>query len=723
MNKIRNIQAKLLTFLTILTILTTSLDFFPHKVEARTQTTTASKCVLEMMRMDWNRNCSLVKFDSRLGKLKTVKLSAKANTENIWLVENLNITPQNIRLSIEDTQVILKGPTNTTNLMIIDLPLINKTVNFAANDGNNDHNGIAGNSYDGITPNIDDNNAIYPKLTAEKISSQDLIDADSLATFLGSSAGEIIIIPVVANNLSGCRSSGNVSCIIETFASSEISVVYEYESPNVSVSFDNLPVIAVPGVDFIFNLQVKNIETSPTPSGVRATLTLPNGTTFDPSSFVFADWTATLTGNVVTFVRTNPMAANLTEKLPIKLTITNSAPNNIPLIAKVIITETDYDLTNNDKTANVPKNLPPILSTISPFSVVNNNTIFKLPTSILGAIDPNTIENDFVQSFTLTRLPNSLNGELFLDQLGTIPVTLNQILTTEQANNLYFKPKSGFIGNVSFEFSALDTFEAKNPPITTNFNLTNSQSGTGQYYGTNTGTIALSNNSDSNQNSQNTTNSANSQANSQNIINNSANNSQFTANSNSQNINNENTNNSNQTNQDQNLPKKVIFKLINNQLVDQNGEKINSNNEILIEENGEINKDKINQIIQNYLKNQAQNKIENENRNNKEVLINQNIQEIFIEQNGKILGKITTNDKSSNNSNQVVVVFETKNETENSQNETDSNYTGKIQNLVRTGALENLGQIGIGILAILSAVGLLWTYFAKLGKGKNENKI
>ena len=547
-----------------------------------------------------------------------------------------------------------------------------------------------------------------------------MTDIDSL-TFFAGTTGETFTTNIATRGRTITDyDTTNFTQNIDTIAGASAEVLYEYESPNVAIRFDNLPVIAVPGTDFVFNLVVQNMEASPTPSGVRATLTLPNGTTFDPSSFTFAGWTASLTGNIVTFVRTNSMAASLTERLPIKLTITNGAANNIALITKVEIPETDYDPTNNQRTANIPKNQPPILSTISPFSIVNSGAVFKLPANILQAIDPNGSEPsefnegitiDFVKNFVITRLPNSANGELFLDELGATPATLNQVLTIQQGKNLYFKPKIGFVGNVSFNFTANDTFDAKNPPITAIFNLTNtnSQIGTGQYYGNNSlfGALSWSNSSNPGQNQTNSVNPQN--------TNNLTNNSQISQGLNSQKAvqtnstnNSQDTNNSsnNQTNQEQNLSKRLIFRLVNGEIFDENNNKLSSG-EILVDKGGEIDKNKINQIIQKYLEFQSQkiNSIQNKAIMDK--------MEIVIQQNGKIISKIITN-KINNSDQELETAQNVFLEKENSQN---------AKNLVRTGAFENFGQMTIGVLAILGAIGLLWTYFTGLKKGKNENKI
>ena len=187
--------------------------------------------------------------------------------------------------------------------------------------------GLAGNSYEGVTPNIDDDDKIYSKLIAEAIS-QDLTDTTSLAIFSGSIVWETVIIPVAASNLSGCNGSGNVVCQIETFGSAEIGVVYEHEDYDLAVNIVGfgpnfiLPKI-VPDVNYPLTFRITNKESEPTPPGTKATITLPLGVEFDSSAFSLADWTVTrffdeINGTTLaTFTKTEAMTASQIIDLPV----------------------------------------------------------------------------------------------------------------------------------------------------------------------------------------------------------------------------------------------------------------------------------------------------------------------------------------------------------------------------------------------------------------------
>lgn len=182
-------------------------------------------------------------------------------------------------------------------------------------------NRLAGNSYDGVMPNIDDDNKIYPKLTVEAVISQDLTDTTSLATFSYSIAGKTVIIPVAASNLSGCNSSGNVFCQIETFGSAEIGAVCEYEDYNVAVNIVGfgpdfiLPTI-VPDVNYPLTIRITNKESEPTPPRTKVTLALTPGVEFDISTFSLVDWTVTRIFDEIksitlaTFTKTEAMIAS-----------------------------------------------------------------------------------------------------------------------------------------------------------------------------------------------------------------------------------------------------------------------------------------------------------------------------------------------------------------------------------------------------------------------------
>ena len=677
------------------------------QVQARTRTTAISKCVLEMTRMNWKKDCSLAKFDSRLGKLKTVKLTGSAATENLWLVENLNIEAQPIELEVKNTRVVLQGPTPTTNLMIINLPLVNKTVDFGANDGFQDSNGLAGNSYDGVTPNIDDDNKIYPKLTAEAVISQDLSDTTSLATFSGSTAGEIVIIPVTASNLSGCNSSGNVVCRIETFGSAEIGVVYEYEDYDVAVNIvgfgpDFILPIIVPDVNYPLTVRITNKDSEPTPPGTKATLTLPPGVEFDISTFSLADWTVTrvfdeINGTtLVTFTKTEAMTASQIIDLPIIIKASSKAPNSIKIDVKAIVNGVDFLPSDNQSTRNLEKDLPPILSTTTGSFV--NTGIFRTPLGFLGGKDTNTL--DSVKNFVIKSLPNSAAGILYLDAAGTIPVSLNQELTPNQASNLFFKPVVGFVGSVSFNFSAKDSFDLVNPvPISAVLTITaNNPSNNSTFFAGGVGSLVNNsggvNNSQPNQNISDQNPEPKNQQNQEKI----------------DNPNQKTLQNETQSVNQNNPVNKIIISFQN---------KTGENIEIKVDSNGTLQLSS--NIDQKALfRTLRSGQIAKDLQENGIIAIEENGQiRLIYRQNNKVLGideYIYENNLLKNNQNTSVISSKIIDEKviQKTQNQNSKTLEIKTENdsLIRTGGIDNSNKI-LGILIILLGFSLFIVFFKK----------
>ena len=65
------------------------------------------------------------------------------------------------------------------------------------------------------------------------------------------------------------------------------------------------------------------------------------------------------------------------------------------------------------------------------------------------------LEGNAVENFVITSLPSAEQGILYMAD-GKTPVTVNQELTLEEANGLKFDPKEGFVGNVTFNYRAID---------------------------------------------------------------------------------------------------------------------------------------------------------------------------------------------------------------------------------------------------------------------------
>jgi len=115
--------------------------------------------------------------------------------------------------------------------------------------------------------------------------------------------------------------------------------------------------------------------------------------------------------------------------------------------------------------ANQPPETTPINSTVTP------GTTVALPA--LTATDP----DGTIASFTISTLPPTDQGILFLGNptAGGTPVTAGQVLTPEQATQLFFQPTPNFTGG-TFTFTATDNLNATDPtPATVTLTATPNQ--------------------------------------------------------------------------------------------------------------------------------------------------------------------------------------------------------------------------------------------------------
>ncbi|SFV61946.1 hypothetical protein MNB_SV-12-1055 [hydrothermal vent metagenome] len=88
---------------------------------------------------------------------------------------------------------------------------------------------------------------------------------------------------------------------------------------------------------------------------------------------------------------------------------------------------------------------------------LNNNEIVNT----LGAVDIedlNASDDSDIDHFTIKSLPDSQSGILYLSD-GTTVVNIGDKLTLEEAQGLKFDPKTGFMGNVFFNYTSTDDEE------------------------------------------------------------------------------------------------------------------------------------------------------------------------------------------------------------------------------------------------------------------------
>ncbi|SFV69274.1 Putative hemagglutinin/hemolysin-related protein [hydrothermal vent metagenome] len=161
-----------------------------------------------------------------------------------------------------------------------------------------------------------------------------------------------------------------------------------------------------------------------TPVHVNQTLTLEeaNGLRFDPNANFVGDVTFTYVALGDNGVRSN------------EATVT------IPLINSVTNAPTADDKVN-----------PAMLNTLGAVNILD-----------LSGKDSN---GDAITSFIITSLPSSNQGILYMADGKTV-VSLNQILTLEEANGLKFDPDINFVGDVKFTYMAIDANGVKSSNAT-----------------------------------------------------------------------------------------------------------------------------------------------------------------------------------------------------------------------------------------------------------------
>jgi len=165
---------------------------------------------------------------------------------------------------------------------------------------------------------------------------------------------------------------------------------------------------------------------------VNQTLTLDeaNGLRFDPNSNFVGDVT-------FTYVALNDSGVR-----------GNEATVTIPLVASS---------TGNKPTAD-NKNNPEMSNTLGAVNILD-----------LSGKDGN---GDAVNRFIITSLPSANQGVLYMAD-GTTRVHVNQTLTLAEANGLRFDPTTGFVGNVTFTYVALDDNGIKSTNATVTIPLIN----------------------------------------------------------------------------------------------------------------------------------------------------------------------------------------------------------------------------------------------------------
>lgn len=158
---------------------------------------------------NWVSSVTVPKFDPALGELKSITFVLKAHVESAVKFESLDAAPATVTTTVSGS-ITLQRP-DMSNILTV-LPFSQQVENVSTFDGTIDFGGTSGRT--------------YPQVSADNSGSiTSPPPVSDLALFTGS--GEITL-PVVATAVAAVSGPGNVIQQINTSASAEIKVIYEY---------------------------------------------------------------------------------------------------------------------------------------------------------------------------------------------------------------------------------------------------------------------------------------------------------------------------------------------------------------------------------------------------------------------------------------------------------------------------------------------------------------
>ncbi len=204
----------ILIFSVLFGLVTISFFGLSVPVESAVLTTNPEVCLIPNARTQWENSCSLEKFDSSLGQLLSVQLSLTVSILTDAQLENLDAQPIDVTIT-RGARVRLQRPDNTELLSFV--PSIVNSEQFSGYDGVTDYAGTSG--------------ATYPQESRTEVQNQSYLPGNADFTlFQGAGAGEIIVFPVLADSiLNYSELAANFASVVNTFASAQVSVIYQYE--------------------------------------------------------------------------------------------------------------------------------------------------------------------------------------------------------------------------------------------------------------------------------------------------------------------------------------------------------------------------------------------------------------------------------------------------------------------------------------------------------------
>ncbi|WP_207895877.1 right-handed parallel beta-helix repeat-containing protein [Hymenobacter gummosus] len=221
------------------------------------------------------------------------------------------------------------------------------------------------------------------------------------------------------------------------------------------------PATTQPGATVTY--AVMTLNNGPTPASSTQTVTIPAGATNITYSGASGPVSVANGTTTITF----PAISNQTVGASGEVTnyVTFSAPStNYTVTANVTPTNSFGEVSGNNS-ASTPTtiNRAPVA-----YNVVNNLQTPQATTAgplLISPLLATDADASTTLTYTITSLPASAAGTLYLGPGTGSPITNGQTLTAAQINTLRFDPANGFIGNAFFTYTATDNASA---PATSN---------------------------------------------------------------------------------------------------------------------------------------------------------------------------------------------------------------------------------------------------------------
>jgi hypothetical protein len=335
----------------------------PITAQAMTKTQTYT-CAIDLTRTDWASpidapNCNLTKFDPALGVLQQVTMHVSGAIRTEVGLENRDTAPQTITANVS-AQVALKRP-DTGNFAVI-LPAVAVSAPLGVYDGTTDYSGTSGT----VRTNVMSSDADTITLTTPT----------DLAIFTSTQAGQAqqLALPGTAAGQSDYNASANYAGYVDTFASLTADVVYQYQSHDLGVVI-TAPTQITPNQNFNLDVAVNNLETEATTGETTLVISIPDSVNYVPTTI--PDWTATVSGNQLTLVRSTPIPVG--QNPPITLVFNTAlTTGNLNFSSVIEGSQFDQNSTNNSVTkavlvttqdvVNSPVQTPTTTSNTSPLT-------------------------------------------------------------------------------------------------------------------------------------------------------------------------------------------------------------------------------------------------------------------------------------------------------------------------------------------------------------------